>query len=189
MRIIAGMSGASGVVIGYYLLKALRQVPDCEIHLVVSKGARVTWNLETEIPFEDLEALADTVHNDANLAAAISSGSFVTDGMIVAPCSMKTLAAITSGYAENLLARAVDVCLKENRKVVLIPREMPLGKIHLRNLGAAADLGCSIVPPMLTFYNAPENLSDQINHIIGKVLMQYGITHDKFIPWKGACEE
>jgi len=186
MRIIVGISGASGVVIGYYLLKALRQVPDCEIHLVVSQGAKITWNLEAKIPYEDLEALADVVHSDKNLASSIASGSFVTDGMIVAPCSMKTLAAITSGYAANLLVRAADVCLKENRKVTLLPREMPLGKIHLRNLSEAAGLGCTIIPPMLTFYNAPERLSDQINHVIGKVLMQYGITHDKFIPWEGA---
>lgn len=188
MRIIVGISGASGVVIGYYILKALRQVPDCEIHLVVSKGAQVTWNLETRIPYEDLEALADAVHSDTNLAASISSGSFVTGGMIVAPCSMKSLAAITSGYAGNLLVRAVDVCLKENRKVILIPREMPLGKIHLRNLSKSADLGCTIIPPMLTFYNAPENLYDQINHIVGKVLMQFGIIHNKFNPWEGALE-
>jgi len=189
MRIIVGISGASGVVIGYYILQALRQVPGCEIHLVVSHGAKITWDMESNIPYDNLETLADVVHSDENLAAAISSGSFVTDGMIVAPCSMKTLAAITSGYAANLLARAVDVCLKEGRKVTLLPREMPLGKVHLRNLSTAADLGCAIIPPMLTFYNTPESLSDQINHVVGKVLMQYGIIHDKFIPWKGGAEE
>lgn len=186
MRLIVGISGASGVIMGYYLLKALQQVPDCETHLVVSEGARKTWDLETDIPFATLCEAATIVHSDKNLAAAISSGSYVTDGMIVVPCSMKTLSAVANGFAANLLVRAADVCLKENRKVVLVPREMPLGKIHLKNLTVASDLGCVIVPPMLTFYNAPENLCDQINHVIGKVLMQFGIAHDQFIPWEGA---
>jgi len=185
MRIIVGISGASGVVVGYYLLRALRQLPDYEIHLVVTKGARITWDLEAGVPFYELQNLADFVHSDENLAASISSGSFVTDGMIVAPCSMKTLSAIATGYTANLLVRAADVCLKENRKVVLIPREMPLGKVQLRNLSKAADLGCVIVPPMLTFYNIPENLSDQVNHVIGKILMQFGLNHKSFVPWEG----
>ena len=112
----------------------------------------------------------------------------MTDGMIIMPCSMKTLAGITAGYAENLTVRAADVCMKEGRKVVLVPREMPFSKLHLRNLKEAADLGCVIVPPMLTFYNGPKTLEDQINHIVGKILMQFGISHDKFVPWTGADE-
>lgn len=185
MRIIVGVSGASGVIMGYYLLGALRQIPDCEIHLVVTEGAKKTWELEADIPYEELEALADVVHSDKNLAASISSGSFVTDGMIVAPCSMKTLSAIATGYAGNLLVRAADVCLKEGRKVVLVPREMPLGKVHLRNMKEAADIGCTIVPPMLTLYNMPDSLSDQINHIVGKILMQFGFHHKSFVAWEG----
>lgn len=185
-RIIVGISGASGVVMGYYLVSALKQHPDVEVHLVVTEGAQKTWELECDIPLVELAALADVYHSDKNLAASISSGSFVTDGMIVIPCSMKTLAAITAGYAANLLVRAVDVCLKEERRVVLVPREMPFGKIHLRNLHTAADLGCSIVPPLLTFYNNPQTMEDQINHIIGKVLRQFGLEHDRFVSWKGA---
>lgn len=185
MRLILGISGASGVVMGYYLLKALKQYESCEIHLVVTRGARQTWNLETDIPLGKLEEMADYCYNDEDLVASISSGSFKTDGIIVIPCSMKTLAAISSGYASKLLSRAVDVCLKENRKVVLVPREMPFGRIHLRNMAAASDLGCTIIPPILTFYNNPRTLEDQINHIIGKILMQFGLEYNKFVSWNG----
>lgn len=185
MRIIVGISGASGVVLGHYLVAALKQHEDVEVHLVVTEGAQKTWELESDVPLIELVSMADVYHSDKNLAASISSGSFVTDGMIVIPCSMKTLAAITAGYAANLLVRAVDVCLKEDRKVVLVPREMPFGKIHLRNLKEAADLGCSIVPPMLTFYNGPQTMEDQINHVVGKVLRQFGLEHSKFVSWKG----
>lgn len=105
--------------------------------------------------------------------------------MIVIQCSMKTLSAISAGYAANLLTRAVDVCLKENRRVILVPREMPLGKIHMKNMAVAADLGCTIIPPMLTFYNTPQSIEDQIDHIIGKILMQFGFQYDRFFPWQG----
>ncbi|MCC8123764.1 MAG: UbiX family flavin prenyltransferase [Oscillospiraceae bacterium] len=185
MRIIVGISGASGVVMGYALMRALRQREDCEIHLVVTDGARKTWDLETDLPFEKLLELADFCHSDANLAASISSGSFHTDGMIVIPCSMKTLSGIVAGYSANLLVRAVDVCLKENRRVILVPREMPLSKVHLRNLLDAADLGCTIIPPVLTFYNKLERTTDQINHVIGKILMQLGMQYSEFSPWEG----
>lgn len=185
MRIIVGVSGATGVEMSYYLLKALKSIDGCEVHLVISQCARRNWQIECSIPICDVEALADCVHDDKNMAASISSGSYITDGMIVMPCSMKTLAGIAAGYAENLVVRGVDVCLKEGRKVVLVPREMPLGKTHLRNLKEAADLGCAIVPPMLTFYNGPKTIDDQINHIIGKILMQFGITHKEFVPWRG----
>jgi 4-hydroxy-3-polyprenylbenzoate decarboxylase len=185
MRIIVGISGASGVVLGYYMLKALRLHSGYEIHLVISEGGKVNFDLETDLKIEDIEGLADVVHDNKNLAASISSGSFKTDGMIIIPCSMKTLSGIATGYAENLLIRAADVCLKENRKVVLVPREMPLGKVHLRNLKEVSDLGCVIIPPMLTFYNNPQNIESHINHIIGKILMQFDIDHEKFIAWEG----
>lgn len=189
MRIIVGVSGATGVEMSYYLLKALKSVEGCEVHLILSKGAKITWDLESDIPLEKLLELADYVHDEHNMAASVSSGSFVTDGMIVMPCSMKTLAGIAAGYAENLIVRAADVCMKEGRKVVLVPREMPMGKVHLRNMKEAADLGCVIVPPVLTFYNGPKTIDDQINHIVGKILMQFGITYDRFIPWTGIEEE
>ena len=189
MRIIVGVSGASGVVMAYYLVAALKQHEGCEVHLIVTEGAKKTWSLECDRQLDELYALADVVHSDSNLAACISSGSYKTDGMIVIPCSMKSLAGITAGYAQNLLVRAVDVCLKEERKVVLVPREMPFGKVHLRNMQEAADLGCTIVPPMLTFYNGPTTLEDQINHVVGKVLRFFGLEHDKFVAWEGVETE
>ncbi|MGL4450403.1 MAG: UbiX family flavin prenyltransferase [Sarcina sp.] len=185
MKIVVGISGASGVMLGYSVVKALKEHKDVEVHLVVTEGARRTWELETDIPFEELTKLADYVHSDNNLGAVISSGSFKTDGMIVVPCSMKSLSGIVNGYAANLLVRSVDVCLKENRKVVLVPREMPLGKVHIKNLKEAVDLGCRIVPPMITFYNGAKTLEDQINHIVGKILMQFGLDFKKFVPWNG----
>ena len=185
MRVIVGITGASGVVMGYHLVAALKQHEGCEVHLVVTEGARTTWEIESNVPMVELIAMADVCHSDMNLAAPISSGSFKTDGMIVMPCSMKTLAGITSGYAANLLGRAVDVCLKEERRVVIVPREMPFGKVHLRNMLTAADMGCSIVPPLLTFYNGAETMEGQIDHIVGKVLRLFGLEHEKFVAWTG----
>lgn len=185
MRIILGITGASGVIIGYHTLKALSLLPEVETHLVATIGAKRTWELETSMPYSALESLADVCYDENGLAALISSGSFVTDGMIVAPCSMKTLAGIASGYAENLLLRAADVCLKECRKLVLVPREMPLNKVHIRNMQTAADMGCVLVPPMLTFYNRPGSVDDMINSVVGKVLMQFGLPHKDFVPWSG----
>lgn len=185
MRLIVGVSGASGVVMGYQMLKALRQLPEIEIHLVITEGAVKNFEFETNIKISQLVELADFAHSNKNLAASISSGSFVTDGMIIIPASMKTVAGIASGFAENLLLRAADVCLKENRRVVLVPREMPLSRIHLRNFKECADNGCVIVPPMLTFYNGSDSLEQQIDHIIGKILMQFGIEYKKFVAWRG----
>ena len=185
MRIIVGVTGATGVEMSYYLMQALKSVEGCKIHLVLSSGAKATWELESEIRMEKLLALADVVHDERNMAASISSGSFVTEGMIVMPCSMKTLAGIAAGYADTLIIRAADICLKEGRKVILVPREMPLNRIQLRNMKEAADAGCTIVPPVLTFYNGPKTIDDQINHIVGKILAQFGISYDKFVPWKG----
>ncbi|MBQ8918991.1 MAG: UbiX family flavin prenyltransferase [Acidaminococcaceae bacterium] len=183
MRIIVGVTGASGVIMGYYLLQALKSCPDCEIHLVASKAALVTWKYETDMPFSALTSLADAVYEEDELTALIASGTFVTDGMIVLPCSMKTLAGIVCGYAENLLLRAADVCLKENRKVVLCPREMPLGRIHLHNMELAAQYGCTVIPPMLTFYNGAQTVEDQIHHVIGKILLQFGLPYARMKPW------
>ena len=182
MRIIVGVTGATGVEMSYELLLALRRA-DCEVHLIVSRSAQMTWDYESRMPLQRMYDLANFVYQEDELDAVISSGSFVTDGMILMPCSMKTLAGIVAGYAETLILRAADVCLKEGRKVVLVPREMPLGKIHLRNLKEAADCGCAIVPPMLTFYNGAETVREQIRHVVGKVLLQFGIDYDKFVPW------
>ena len=184
MRIILGISGASGVVMGYELLTALRAA-DVETHLVVTEAAVRTLSCETSLHLEDLTALADASYDPRDMAACIASGSFPTDGMIVMPCSMKTLAGIVSGYADNLLLRAADVCLKESRKVVLVPREMPLSLVHLRNLKAAAEAGCAIVPPMLTFYGDADSVEKQVEHIVSKVLAQFGIPFEGGMRWNG----
>ena len=186
MRIVIGISGASGVVLGYEMLKALKSIPNCEVHYVYTQGSVKNFECESNISIEEVRALADVVHNNKNMAASISSGSFKTDGMIVVPCSMKTLAGIAAGYAENLLLRSVDVSLQENRYVVLVPREMPLSRIHLRNMKEAANYGCIIIPPMLTFYNGSDSVDKQMQHIIGKILMQFGIDYKNFVAWKGA---
>ena len=184
-RIIVGISGASGVLMGYHLLRTLRACGQVETHLVLSDGARRNFELETKLPVEEIYASADRVYDLHDLAACISSGSYVTDGMVVVPCSMKTLAAIATGYSDNLLVRAADVCLKENRRVVLVPRETPFSRVHLRNLLTAAEAGCTILPPMLTFYNGADTLEKQMDHIIGKVLLQFGIQSERFVPWEG----
>ena len=185
MKLIVGISGASGAVMGFRLLQTLRsEIADCETHLVVTGSAARTWELETGRDAAELRALADRVYAPDDMAAAIASGSYRTDGMIVLPCSMKTLAGIVSGYTDNLLLRAADVCLKEGRKLVLCPRETPLGVIHLRNLYEAARAGCVIVPPVLTFYNRPATVEEQIDHVIGKALMQFGIVPDNFKAWE-----
>ncbi len=188
MKIIIGVTGASGVEMSYYLLKALKSEENCEICLVMSEEAKINWKLETDRPLDDLLSLADIIYEANDMAAAISSGSNITAGMIIIPCSMKTLAGITAGYADNLILRAADVCLKECRKVVLVPREMPFGKVHLRNMKEASDLGCVIIPPVLTFYNGAKTMEDQINHIVGKILMQFGIYFSKFVSWTGSGE-
>ena len=185
MRLIVGVSGASGVILGYYVLKALRQITDIEVHLVMTEGAKATLQYESTITVEEMEGLADVVHDSKNMAATISSGSFKTDGMIVVPCSMKSVAGMACGFADNLLLRAADVCFKENRKVVLVPREMPLSRIHLRNLTTLAEYGCTIIPPLLKFYNDSNSVEKQINHIVGKILMQFGFESKNFIPWTG----
>ena len=184
MRIIVGISGASGVVMSKKLIETIKEETDWEVHLVVTDSARHTWELETNEDISSLYELADVNHDPYDMAASISSGSFVTGGMIVLPCSMKTLAGVVSGYTDNLLLRAADVCLKEGRKLVLCPRETPLGKVHLRNMYEASQLGCTIVPPVLTFYSGAETLEEQINHVVGKILLQFGVVPINFKQWE-----
>lgn len=189
MRLIIGISGASGVLMGYYILKVLKEYSNIETHLVITEGAEVNFKHETSLSLDDVKRLADVVHSNKNFAACISSGSFKTDGMIVIPASMKTVACIAHGIAVNLLTRAADVCIKENRKVVLVPREMPLSSIHLKNLHELSCNGCIVIPPMLTFYNESNTVEKQINHIIGKILMQFGIDYKEFLAWKGKSSD
>lgn len=185
MKLIVGISGASGVLLGYKFLQTLKTLSNIETHLIISEGAAVNFNLETNLTQKEVENYADYVYSNKNLAAAISSGSFAVDAMIIIPCSMKTVSGIANGYAENLLQRAADVCLKENRKIIIVPREMPFNRIHLKNMLFLSECGCVIIPPMLTFYNAPQTMEDQINHIIGKVLAQLNINYKNFKKWNG----
>lgn len=187
-KLIVGITGADGVCLGVRLLRHLHQLPEVETHLVLTKAAERNLQLEG-ISVEEVRALADRTYAIDDMTALIASGSFVTDGMLIVPCSMKTLAALACGYTENLLQRAADVCLKERRRVVLVPREMPLGRVHLKNLLTADELGCVIVPPMLTFYNRPQTVEDHIDHILGKALLQFGLELPGFKPWEGAAHE
>ena len=188
MKLIVGMTGATGAPLGVALLQALREMPNVETHLVMSKWAKTTIELETPYSARDVAALADFSHNPADQAAIISSGSFRTDGMIVIPCSMKTLAGIRAGYADGLVGRAADVVLKEGRKLVLVPREMPLSTIHLENMLALSRMGVAMVPPMPAYYNHPQTADDITQHIVTRVLDQFGLEHKKARRWNGLRE-
>ncbi|MGI6655528.1 MAG: UbiX family flavin prenyltransferase [Desulfobulbus sp.] len=174
-RIVVGLSGASGAILGIELLRALHDLGRYETHLVVSAGAAQTIPLETGTTVEAVRALAHVCHDNDNLAAAIASGTFRTVGMAVVPCSMKTVAGIASGYSDNLLLRAADVTLKEGRPLVLVPRECPLSTIHLRNLLTVAEAGAVVMPPMVTYYTQPAGIDDMNRHLVGKVLARLGI--------------
>lgn len=184
-RIIVGVSGASGVQLCYRLLLALKEIKDLEVHLVISDGAKEVIACETEYKLEDFEKLAYRSYDNKNMAALISSGSFITDGMIILPCSMKTLSALANAYCDDLVVRAADVCIKECRKVVIVPRETPLNIIHLKNLLSAAEAGYVVLPPVLTMYSKYDTVEAQTDHIIGKILMQFDIEYSKMKPWKG----
>ena len=185
MRIIVGMSGASGVVYGIRLLEVLSEVEDCETHVVISNGGKLSITLETDRSVKDVEALADVVHNDQNLAASISSGSFQTAGMVIAPCSMKTLSGVANSYDDNLLVRAADVVLKERRKLILVPREMPLHAGHCRLLHEAASIGAIIAPPVPAFYTRPQSVEDIVDGTVGRLLDLLGIENDITGRWAG----
>jgi 4-hydroxy-3-polyprenylbenzoate decarboxylase len=183
-KIIVGISGASGAPIAVELLRQLKSHEDIEVHLVISGGAELTIHQETELSTDQVRALADVVYDNANIGAAIASGSFKTAGMIVVPCSMKTLAGIAGGYSENLLLRAADVVLKERRKLVLVPRECPLGVIHLRNMYEVSQSGAVIIPPVLSYYNKPESVQDCTRHIVGKILDQFDLEGEGYRRWE-----
>jgi polyprenyl P-hydroxybenzoate/phenylacrylic acid decarboxylase-like protein len=185
-RIIVGISGSSAPIYGIYTLRALQAVADVETHLVLSEGAHLSIKHEApEWPISKIEALADVVHDPRNMAASVSSGSFKTEGMVVAPCSMKTLAAIAHSYSDNLIARAADVVLKERRRLVVVPRETPLHRGHLMNMLAVTDMGAVVLPPMPGFYSKPQGIDDIINHTVGKILDALGIENDLFKRWQG----
>jgi len=184
-RLVVAITGASGAILGIEVLRALRAMPDWETHLILSSGARRTIQAETDYTPAQVEALADALYPMGDIGATIASGSFQTAGMIVAPCSMKTLAGIANGFSENLVLRAADVMLKERRRLVLVPRETPYNRIHLRNMMEANDAGAILLPPALTYYHRPKSIEDMTHHIVGKILDLFGIQLPDFARWEG----
>ncbi len=186
-KIIVGMSGASGVVYGIRLLEVLKELVSVETHLVASSAAAITIGLETEYTMDEVKALADVAYRFKDIAAPISSGSFKTDGMIVLPCSMKTLAGITYSFSDNLLLRAADVVLKDRRRLVIAPRESPLHLGHLRMMVQVTEMGAIVAPPMPAFYHLPATIDDIINQTVNRILDLVGVEleADLFKRWQG----
>ncbi|MFE2448727.1 non-oxidative hydroxyarylic acid decarboxylases subunit B [Stenotrophomonas sp. NPDC087984] len=185
MRLIVGMTGATGAVFGVRLLETLSELPEVETHLVLSRWARTTIELETGRSAREVAELAEVTHSPEDQGATISSGSFRTDGMIIAPCSMKTLAGIRAGYADGLVGRAADVVLKERRRLVLVPRETPLSEIHLENMLALSRMGVRMVPPMPAFYNHPRSVDDIVDHLTARLLDQFDLPAPAAKRWEG----
>jgi polyprenyl P-hydroxybenzoate/phenylacrylic acid decarboxylase-like protein len=184
-RLIIGISGASAPQLAWAVLKALHLSLAVETHLVLSAGAEKTIAAEMGLTRDDFEALADVSYHPSNMGAAISSGSFQTMGMVVVPCSMKTLASIATGVSSDLVARAADVCLKERRRLVLVTRETPLNLIHIRNMETATLAGAVVMPPVPAFYHQPKSIDDLLAQTAGKILDQFAITHALFRRWHG----
>lgn len=184
-RIVVAISGASSPIYGIRLMETLHQTPEVESHLIISNGAQRTIPLETRWSVDEVKALAGVVHDLDDIAASISSGSFKTAGMIVAPCSMNTLSAVATARADNLIARAADVTLKERRRLVLVVRETPLHLGHLRNMVAAAEVGAIILPPIPAFYHHPQTIDDLVNHTVGRILDLFDVKHQLYRRWEG----
>lgn len=185
-RLIVAITGASGAIYGIRLLQQLRELPDWETHLVLSNAGVLTASEELGLKRVDIEGLADVVHSVKDIGASVSSGSFRTAGMVIAPCSMKTLAEIAHGLADNLVSRAADVVLKERRRLVLLARETPLNLAHLRNMTAVTEMGGIVFPPVPAFYNRPRTLDDVVNHTVGRVLDLFDIDQHELVQrWQG----
>lgn len=185
-RLIVAITGASGAIYGVRILQELRRHPEWESHLVMSSSGALTVAQELSMKRSEIESLADVVHSVKDIGASISSGSFATDGMVIAPCSMKTLASVALGMADNLVSRAADVALKERRRVVLLARETPLNLAHLRNMTSVTEMGAIVCPPVPAFYNQPKSLDDVVNHTVGRVLDLFGIKHTHLLErWDG----
>ena len=185
VRIVVALSGASGAIYGIRALEVIRQDRSVELHAIVSSGAKATIAYETDRSYDDVVGLADVVHDEKNLAASLASGTFLTAGMLVAPCSMRTMSAIANALDDNLIVRAADVHLKERRKLVLMVRETPLNANHLRLMHELALAGAVILPPVPGFYQKPTTLMDLVDHSVGKALDQLGIEHTLFRRWTG----
>lgn len=184
-RLIVAITGATGVIYGVRLLQALRNMTEVETHLLISEAGVLNLHQELDLNRKDVEALADVVHNVRDVGASIASGSFQSDGMIVAPCSMKTLAAIAHGLSDNLITRAADVALKERRRLVLMVRETPFNLAHLRNMTAVTEMGGIIFPPLPGFYHRPASIEEMVDHTLARVLDLFGLQHALAPRWSG----
>lgn len=183
-RIIVGISGASGTHLACRFVSQLKRYTECEVHVVVTDSGRLTASFEEPQLFEQMLANADCVHSNASLGESIASGTFKTEGMVIIPCSMKTVAGIASGYSDNLLLRAADVTLKEQRPLVLVARETPMNAIHLRNLAQLASVsGVTLMPPMMTYYHHPKTIEDMEDQLIGKIFDRFGLEYPPFGRW------
>jgi len=189
MRLIIGMSGASGLIYGIRLLEVLKQHPEVETHLILSGSAKMNITLETEWSVGDVKALANHVHAYKDIAANIASGSFRTDGMIIAPCSIKTVSGIANCYADNLMVRAADVVLKERRKLVLVPRETPLHTGHCRLFYELSQTGVILAPPVPAFYIKPKTIDDLVDHHVGRVLDLFDLDVGMVSRWQGSTSQ
>ncbi|MES3022961.1 MAG: UbiX family flavin prenyltransferase [Pseudomonadota bacterium] len=184
-RLVVAITGATGAVYGVRLLQHLGATPGVETHLVVSDAAVLTLHQELDMQRRDVEALAHVVHKNRDVGAAIASGSFESDGMVIAPCSMKTLAAVALGLSDNLIARAADVVLKERRRLVLMVRETPFNLAHLRNMTSVTEMGGIIFPPLPSFYHRPASIDEMVDHTVARVIDLFGIEHALAPRWNG----
>jgi 4-hydroxy-3-polyprenylbenzoate decarboxylase len=184
-RLIVAMTGATGSIYGLRILETLRRLGGWETHLIVSDAGVLNAWQEYGLTRKDLHKLADVTHNVRDVGATIASGSFITAGMVVAPCSMKTLAAVAHGFSDNLISRAADVILKERRRLVLVTREAPLNLAHLRNMVAVTEMGGVIFPPVPAFYSRAKSIDDLVNHTVGRVLDLFGVEHQNIARWQG----
>ncbi|MBF6332228.1 UbiX family flavin prenyltransferase [Nocardia transvalensis] len=184
-RFVVGMTGATGAVLGVRLLEELRAQPEVESHLVISRWARSTIEWETGMSTREVSALADATYSPDDVSGPLSSGSFRTDGMFIVPCSVKTIAGIATGYAEGLIQRAADVTLKEQRKLIIVPREAPLSAIHLENLLTLARLGVMVIPPMPAFYQHPQTVEDVVNVFVARLLRHFDLDSRYDYEWTG----
>ncbi len=189
MVLIIGITGASGVIYGIRLLEVLSSMKESETHLIISEAGEMNIGYETDWKIEDVKAMASFCYRINDISARIASGSFNTDGMIIAPCTVKTMSALANSYADNLLTRAGDVTLKERRKLILLVRETPLHLGHIRSMEKLAEMGAIIMPPVPAFYYRPRTIQDIIDHTIGKALDIFGIEHNLFERWSGLLSE
>lgn len=189
MRLVVGLTGASGAIYGIRLLQVLKEMADIETHLIISTAAAITIKMETDWTLAQIEALASCCYQNQDIAARLASGSFITDGMVIIPCSVKTLSSVANSYNHNLMTRAADVALKERRKLVLVVRETPLHLGHLRAMVSLTESGAVILPPVPAFYHHPETIADLVEQTVGKVLDQFGLAHNCYRRWEGTSVE